>query len=356
MRHSFIMRLVAFLAASAATVGLAGGIFVSDGDPVPGVWNSNLDRTLEAAGKEHRPMLLVHVSKGCSLCTRVNNVLGGEAFGRWQKDRKLMMAYRVSGSENDLRDKTRDFIVSQTGSNPGFPYVCLCWPKPDGTTNSVAFAGRRGDMCKDVKFKVFSVEFMTALDRALKDYLAQDPAHKTVDQIVEESTKTIAFETSGADGTVSMSPADGILPEGGRILLFAKPARGVVFMKWLDPEGRFAGWGTRLEVSGSMPGGKYKAVFRKPADCPPPILTNVSTAIFAQVKQKLDFTIPVSDECRPVGFRAVRGLPRGLKLDKIDGRITGALRDQKRHAFSIAVVGSDPAQTVKTFSISLMVQ
>lgn len=331
-------------------------IFVSDASPVPGVWNSNLDAALTVAHKDHRPVLLVHVSKGCSLCVRVKNVLDGEAFGRWQKDRKLLMVYRVSGSESDLRDQTKEFIISATGGNPGFPYVCIYWPRANGTTNSVAFAGRHGDMCKDRKFKLFSEEFMTAIDGAIKDYLAEDTSHATIAKILEDSTKTIAVGTSGADGSVSMKPTSGILEEGGKVSLTAKPAPGSVFASWRYPDGKLAGWNTRLEVSGSMPAGKYVANFKRPAECPPPILSNVSTAIFAQVRRPIELTIPVSDECRPVSFRAVRGLPKGLKLDKVNGRISGMLRSQKTSKFAIAVTGSDPAQTVKTFTVSLMVQ
>lgn len=343
---------------AAAMFGLRADIVVSDGPVVPGEWNSNFSATLEAANSEHRPMLLVHVSRECPVCVRLNKMLDGEAFHRWQKDRKLFMAYRVtSGSGNEARTETRNFITSVAGENPGFPYVCAYWHKDDGTTNCVAFAGRRGDMCKDEKFSLFSVEFMTAIDRVIGEYLAKDPSHSTIDQIVSNSLKTISFEKVGAKGgSVAINPPTGLLPEGGKVTLHAKPDKEAMFVGWRYPDGSHAGWNMKLDVSGSMPAGKYKAVFRNPAECPPPELTNVTTSFFAQVKQKFVCTVPVSDSCRPVSFRAAKSLPKGLKLDKITGRISGAPRVRGTSTFTIYVTGADPAHTVKSFTVSLMVQ
>ena len=295
------------------------------------------------------------------MLVETNHYVGGCAIAfkeDYFKDRKLFMAYRVtSGSGNEARTETRNFITSVAGENPGFPYVCAYWHKDDGTTNCVAFAGRRGDMCKDEKFSLFSVEFMTAIDRVIGEYLAKDPSHSTIDQIVSNSLKTISFEKVGAKGgSVAINPPTGLLPEGGKVTLHAKPDKEAMFVGWRYPDGSHAGWNMKLDVSGSMPAGKYKAVFRNPAECPPPELTNVTTSFFAQVKQKFVCTVPVSDSCRPVSFRAAKSLPKGLKLDKITGRISGAPRVRGTSTFTIYVTGADPAHTVKSFTVSLMVQ
>lgn len=350
-------RLIVLLVMAVAALGVHAEIAVSNGPAVPGEWNGDLDVALAAARKTHRPLLLVHVSKGCPVCVRLNHALDGEAFSQWQKARNLFMVYRVSGSESDLRDKSRDFIVSATGSNPGFPYICLYWPKADGTTNSVAFAGRRGDMCKGETFSVFSVEIMTALDRALGETLTKDPAYVSVDQIVSNSVKTIKFENVGAaGGSATMNPSTGILPEGGKVTLHAKPSAEAMFVCWQFPDGTFAGWDKKLEVSGRMPGGTYKAVYKRPADSIPPKLETVSTSLFAQARSRFEYMVPIDDACRPVSFRMVRSLPKGLKLDKVTGRIYGTPRDSGTSKLMIAVTGSDPAHTVKTFTLSLMVQ
>ena len=350
-------RACALLVAVAVALGLRAEIAVSDGPAAPGEWNSDFAATLAAARKAHRPMLLVHVSRGCPVCVRLNKMLDGEAFHRWQKDRNLFMVYRSSGSESNLREQTRDFIISTTGGNPGFPYVCAYWEKEDGSTNCVAFAGRRGEICKDEKFALFSVEFMTAVDRALAEYLAKSAPHDSIAQILSNSVKRIAFDKSGtAKGGVSMNPPTGILPEGGKVSLYAKPAADELFVGWRHSGAGFVGWNTKLEVSGSMPAGTYTAQFRPKADCPPPVLTGTSTSLCARVGWRMEHDIAVDDKCRPVHFRPVRRLPKWLKLDKVSGRLSGTPKQEGTERFSIAVSGFDAARTVKTYAIEVKVQ
>ena len=327
---------------------------VSHGPVVPGEWNADFPAVLEMANREHRPMLLVHTSQGCPLCARLNQALDGEAFSRWQKDRKLLMSYvRTSGLDAVYR-RTQNFIKSVSGGLPGFPYVCVYWPKADGTTNSVAFAGRRGEMGTERK-ELFSVEFMTAVDRAIQDYLAQDSRHATIEQIVTNSTKKISCAKAGAEGSVVMRPETGVLPEGGKVILEARAAADALFVGWEDPQGRFVEWNYRLVVSGRMPAGTYTARFRPKAGCPPPIVTTVTTSLCVQVGQRLEYSVPVDTACRPVRFRAAQHLPKGLKLDKVTGELTGSFRKEGAVRMTILVVGSDEAATTKPCSVSVTV-
>ena len=341
-----------FLAAVSAN---AVDIAVSRGPVVPGVWNADLSAVLEMANREHRPMLLVLSSQGCPLCARLNQAIDGEAFSQWQRDRKLLMAYvRTSGLDADYR-KTRDFIKSVAEDYPGSPAVCVYWPKADGSTNSVAFAGRRGEMGVEQN-ELFSVEFMAAVDRSLKEYLAQDPKkYATVDQIVSNSTKTISFAKAGAEGVVTMRPESGILPEGGKVILEARAASDALFVGWEDPRGRVVEWNYRLVVSGRMPAGTYTARFRAKKGCPPPVLTAVSTSLVTTVGNRFAYSIPVNPSCRPVHFRAGSRLPKGLKLDKVSGELSGSFRKEGAERMTVQVVGSDASNTVKSHSIDLKI-
>ena len=332
-------------------------IVASSGPVVSGEWNSNLSAAVDKARAEHRPMLLVHVTPGCSFCARLNRAIDGEAFRIWQKDRSLLMVYRRAGSKDPQYQESRNFINSNIeGALPGFPFVCIYWPKADGTTNCVAFAGRHGEMCKDGKFKLFSEEFMTAVDHVLKDYLALDSSHASIERILANSVMKIACDKEGAEGTVGMDPPTGLLPEGARVFLNAKPAAGALFVGWKDPSGVFVGWKPQLEVVGSMPSGKYIAVFRKPEDCQPPVFVHTSTSLCVQVKKPFHFRVPLNDSSRPAHFRAPKHLPRGLKLDKVTGYISGFPGRRNTSDFVISVEGSDPAHTVSDFSVRLTVQ
>ena len=343
---------VALLAISSVAVDIA----VSHGPVVPGEWNANFPSVLEAANREHRPLLLVLSSQGCPLCARLNQAMDGEAFSQWQRDRKLLMAYVRTSGLDAVYKQTRNFIKSVgTGDFPGSPAVCVYWPKADGTTNCVAFAGRRGEMGTERK-ELFSVEFMMALDQALKEYLSQDPVkYATVDQIVSNSTKTISFAKAGAEGAVAMRPESGILPEGGKVILEARAASDALFVGWEGPQGSIVDWNYRLVVSGRMPAGTYTARFRAKKGCPPPDLTTVSTSLCAQVGQKFKYLIPVDPSSRPVHFRAAQRLPKSLKLDKVSGELSGSFRKEGVERMTVQVVGSDAANTVKSHSIVLKI-
>lgn len=343
---------ISLLAISAAAAEIA----VSRGPVVPGEWNASLSAVLEMANREHRPMLLVLSSQGCPLCTRLNQAIDGEAFAQWQRDRKLLMAYVRTSGLDAIYKQTRAFIKSVVaGDSPGSPAVCVYWPKADGTTNCVAFAGRRGEMGVERK-ELFSVEFMTAVDQALKEYLAQDPKkYATVDQIVSNSTKTISFAKAGSEGAVTMRPESGILPEGGKVILEARASSDALFVGWEGPQGRFVEWNYRLVVSGRMPAGTYTARFRAKKGCPPPCVTTVSTSLYAQVGQKFEYMIPVAPSSRPVHFRAAQRLPKGLKLDKVSGELSGVFRKEDAVHMTVQVVGFDAANTVKSHSIDLKI-
>lgn len=351
MRWSVHLFTMVFLTALSSA---AFSIPISCGEVVPGEWNADFSAVLERSNREHRPMLLVHTSEGCPLCARLNQALDGEVFSQWQKDRKLLMAYVRTRGVDAIYRRTKNFINSVCGKSPGPPYVCVYWPKSDGTTNSVAFAGRRGEMGTERK-ELFSVEFVTAVDLAIKDYLAQDLQHATIEQILAKSVKKISCAKAGAEGSVVMRPESGVLNEGGKVILEARAASDALFVGWEDPQGRFVEWNYRLVVSGRMPAGTYTARFRPKEGCPPPALTTVTTSLCVQVGQRFNLSVPVDPTSRPVHFRSAQHLPRGVKLDKVTGELAGSFRKEGTVRITILVVGSDKANTTKSYSVNLTI-
>ena len=355
MKTTKMMRAVLPMLLLAAPL-LAADVAVSAGEVVPGEWNADLSAVLKVANQTHRPLLLVHTSQGCPLCARLNQAINGEAFYRWQKDRNLLMAYvRTRGLSSPRYRQTRGFIKDVAGALPGSPSICVCWFREDGTTNGVAFAGRRGEMMPDDKSGLFSVELMSAVDHALKDYLAQGPAHASVAQIVSNSTKTIAFKVAGSPGSVTMRPSTGILPEGGKVILEAHPAADGLFASWIGPDGNVDSWNYRLEVAGRMPAGSYTARFRPKADCPPPAVAVASTSVCARVGNRFEHRVAVDESCRPVHFRSAQRMPKWLKLDKYSGLLWGTPKQEGSVKVSVAVIGSDAVHTTKICTIMVTI-
>ena len=347
------MKKLAFVVIGVFAVGTVLAVEVSSGPVRPGEWNSNLDAVLDLAVKEHRPMLLVHASTGCSICSRLNAAMEGVAFRRWQKDRGLLMAYVRTGSDaDDAYKRARRFVKSVDPELSGFPYVCVWWPKPDGTTNSVAFSGRRGQM-GEVKSKVLSIALMGMLDKSLAEYLATRLDIEPLPQIISNSTRVVSCKAAGSAGTVEMMPGSGILPEGGTVTLVAVPEPGSLFVCWEDEKGRKAGWKPELKVLGAMSAGPYTATFRTKADCPPPELPSATTTLVSRVGVPVKYSIPVSEKSRPVKFKMKNRMMAGVKFNDEWGDIYCTPKKPGVYTAVVLVIGSDPARTVKKYTIEI---
>ena len=196
-----------------------------------------------------------------------------------------------------------------------------------------------------------AMEMMMALDDALG--VRPGDGHKTLDELVKGATIKISARSEGDGGKVTMSPVDGVLPEGKTVELYAKPAMGNVFLDWRLPDGSFAGWESHLTVYGNMPAGRYTARFRNVAECKPPVLLSpAEVSIDVQVGDWFRHEIRVEDSCRPVKFYMTRPAV-GIKVNPATGVVTGVLTTAKTNVVEIAVVGHDPDQTAKAVRLTV---
>ena len=242
----------------------AAALRVSRGAVRPGEWNLDFTNVLATARRESKPMVLLHAGEGCLHCKRLDQAINGEAFRLWREDRAPLLAYVRDHSElssQEVVDQSKAFIDGVSTNLPGYPYVCVCRPKGN-KMSVVAFCGRREEMERMgvEKSNLLVVEFMSALDRALRGTEGQVDK-MPLGEIVKKATKQISVKIVG-EGSVSMSPASGMLPEGGRVTMTAKPKKGYVFAGWWYPDGKkILRGGPKLMISGSMPAGCYEARF-----------------------------------------------------------------------------------------------
>ena len=343
-----------------APVLSAAALSASRGPVRPGEWNLNFTNVLATAQRESKPMVLIQVGEGCSYCKRLEKAIDGEAFRLWRQDRAPLMAYvrdMSAMSPPEVVAKSAEFVESISTNLVGYPYVCVYWPRGD-KTNRVAFCGRREEMERNgaKKNKRLIVEFMSELDRALADEDGGRVGKMTISEIVKKSTRKVSVKAAG-DGTVSMSPASGVLTDSGTVVMTAKPRKGNVFVGWWRPDGKACGWLPKLEVRGSMPAGCYQARFRPRADCQPPkVLSPESTTLNIRVFDMFKHAIRVDDACRPVSFRLKEkgSLPFAVNLNPSSGVLYGRLHNPVTNDVEIVVVGSDPARTEKTVKVSFV--
>ena len=352
VRKSGLAVILALWSASAPAFSFSRG-------PVrPGEWNLDFEGVKNAAEREHRPMVLMHVGEGCTFCNRLEKAASGTAFRFWQEDRAPYMAYvraRSSLSSTNVVRQSAEFVYSMSTNVPGYPYVCVYWPHL-GATNKVAFCGRRG-MMGVKKQKLLVAEFMAALDGALSDWIKASPdSHKQRNEFIRAATRKVSARADG-EGSVAAKPASGLLKEGDVVALTASPARGNVFCGWNYPDGRSAGWSRKLLVGGGMPGGVYKARFMKAEDCrPPEILSPAVTSLVVHAHERFRHVIAVSADSRPVKFAPHGRFPSGLKLDADSGVISGYMTFASTNHVEIAVIGYDAAHTRKTVAIDIVAQ
>ena len=356
-------RAVSMLAVmSCAVVAGAVEIDVSDGPVRPGEWNSNFAAVQAEADKTHRPMVFIHASVRCGYCARLKKAISGEAFRQWREERQPLLAYVFESSKGGISDSGRlaiDFVNSYATNTLKTPRVGIYWPRENGITNRLAFSGRTGLMKVVKPEKPLVLEFMTALDSALSDYVAGLPGHGTPKGILKDSIRTITCraDENGTNGKISVKPKDGILPDGGTVTLEADPGKDSLFVDWHGPDGAIVGYEPTLNVSGCMPGGCYVGRFKRKADCRPPILlTPATTTLVVRIGSPIKYKIDVAEESKPVtfDFEDDQELPGDLRLNMHSGDLTIGADEPGTNIVKVVVVGSDSAHTRTNVQIRLV--
>ena len=327
-------------------------LVVSSGPIRPGEWNVDFAGVLAKSEREQRPMVLLHVGDGCRHCARLEESLAGDIFRLWREDRAPLMALVRDNSplySSETVKASDDFVHRIKKDLKDYPYVCVYWPQ-NGITNNVAFCGRRGIMGGQIH-KHLVMELMSALDRALGERLTA--GHKTLETIVSETAVRISVRTEGAGGTVAMTPANGLLPEGEKVELVARPDEGYVFLDWRRPDGSLAGWASHLAVHGGMPVGCYTARFKRRSQClPPRLLSPAETSICVPVRDWFRHEIRVDESCRPVRFTIKRPV-MGIMVNPATGVVTGQIPRVTTNTVEIAVIGYDLGQTEETVRLTI---
>ena len=157
---------------------------VSDGEVLPGVWNSDVDRVLQKAKEENLPSLIIYAKRGCPHCSRLLASMKSELFLKWQRNRNILMTIyhkkpNVSLNGRRLyngkegRDPLRKELANYRGKAP---LVCVYWPKSDGTIVKSMFSGIRGEMLGQ-KHEKLECELIQAVDGLLDGYGSTNAIH-----------------------------------------------------------------------------------------------------------------------------------------------------------------------------------
>ena len=351
--------LLCAVALSSSVIAAPPKVSISSGSVKPGEWNASFQQVMKEAERTHRPMLAIHAMASCPYCARLRKALAGEAFRQWSEERLLPMAFideKLKGALSPEGEKAHKFTAAASPDQyPKPPHVILYWVRENGVTNRVVFSGRPGMMGVSNSGKSLVCEFMDAVDKVLADYVATIPGHRTADEILKSSIRNVSFkiEGTGTSSKVSMKPKDGILPDGATITLDAIPGKDECLVDWLAPDGTAIWYDHSLKVEGRMPGGCYTARFKKKSECRPPVLLSpAETTLVVRVGQRLDYTIAVSEESKPVKFDFVEGaddsdegVPCGMRLNMGSGLISWTANAPSSNDVKVVITGSDAKHT-----------
>ena len=139
------------------------GLRAADGWPIEtisyadkGVWMDNFALATNLAFKTRTPMVLFWANLHCEYCEALEAEINSAEFKAWQAahpDYVYNFVFAVDG--NDLEPNAgsgaRDFARSANGTIKPlkqYPFVCLYWPKADGTVAVQSYVGRAGQMDK----------------------------------------------------------------------------------------------------------------------------------------------------------------------------------------------------------------
>ena len=330
----------------------ASSMEVSSGPVVEGVWNSNFSNALAAARSSHKPLVMVWSSDNCLHCSRLERAMEDEKFLVWQRARKLPMLFVRASPRDPAFADSRNFAGSGPQELEGYPYICVWWPKPDGTEYKRNFCGRRGKMSKSRDPSLVG-QLVDALDRALIDYLPVG----TVQMLADEKSagvKCVSVKTEGASGVAYMEPESGEITEGGEVWLSVRPRPAATFAGWRGPDGSVVSRHRRMRVSFDMPDGCYRAVFRRKADCRPPEVVLPTTSICIRAGCNFSYALQASEASFPMRF-AARNLPVGFTLDEYDGIVSGVARETGTNVVELTFYVNDPARTVRSGALTIVV-
>ena len=156
--HAGLLRRIGtFCLVLAASLGLRA----ADGWPIEtisyaekGVWMDNFALATNLSFKTRSPMVLFWANQHCEFCEALEAEINSAEFKAWQAahpDYIYNFVFAVDG--NDLAPNADsgacDFARSAAGTIKPlkqYPFVCLYWPKADGSVAVQSYVGRAGHM------------------------------------------------------------------------------------------------------------------------------------------------------------------------------------------------------------------
>ncbi len=142
-----------------------------------GVWLESFVTATNRSIRENIPLILLWGNEKCSECNLLEKEVQTASFLAWQREQPYLFCAieGVNGKDAGVNAGTgaRDFAKTAGGKRKelksGFPYVCLYWPKADGTVTAYSFTGRTGMMFSP-NGKTLVAQFKASIEECFAGY------------------------------------------------------------------------------------------------------------------------------------------------------------------------------------------
>lgn len=154
---------------------VAGSMFnVSGASAVPSGWDTDFVASTNASIQANKPLVLVWANTGCTHCEALETSLQATSFTTWREDAGYIFCFVLGSGGNDPKGgtKAKNFAKTAGGTSKSnlstYPYVCLYWPKKDGTIAAKSFSTESANTVKTNATQLF------ADYAAVPDYIGGD--------------------------------------------------------------------------------------------------------------------------------------------------------------------------------------
>ena len=112
---------------------------------LPG-WDSDFVAATNAANAANRPLVLFWANMGCEHCEALEKDVQSQTFTEWQVESGYLFCFVQGrgGKDPDGGTAAKNFAATAAGTRSNkltsYPFVCLYWPKDDGSVSAASFA------------------------------------------------------------------------------------------------------------------------------------------------------------------------------------------------------------------------
>ncbi|MGN0847973.1 MAG: hypothetical protein ACI4RA_11420, partial [Kiritimatiellia bacterium] len=160
------LALLATCGLMAKTEEYNGVVYETDGEIVPGQWNSQFAKAKALADETDTPLVVFWANPGCAYCRRTEEAMALPEFRAWMEERQYLFVFAL-GADTPDGSAAKSFARSPSRQ---FPYVGVYWPRglENSTKNPEKFSGRSGSM--PVKQGSLGGQLMASVDRFVGSY------------------------------------------------------------------------------------------------------------------------------------------------------------------------------------------